>query len=177
MVQAGGAGSGGGVRVEAVAWDDPRASALREELGAELDRRYRDLVEGPLPPTMTVHAESVVWTGLARDGAGIPVGCATLRRLPPLEDVPVDPAVLELKRMFVAPGHRGTGVAATLLAAAEAAARRVGARRLVLHTGERQPEALRFYERQGYGRIPVLAHYAGAPAAVCMAKDLVPRPA
>ncbi len=81
-------------------------------------------------------------------------------------------ADLEVKRMFVRPQHRGSGVAPLLLAAAETTARAAGLPRLVLQTGDRQPDAVRFYERSGYQRIPVFPPYDQLPWARCYAKQL-----
>ena len=70
---------------------------------------------------------------------------------------------LELKRMFVHPDHRGSGVSTALLQASENAARDQGLRRLILQTGDRQPDAVRLYEKSGYTRIPVFSPYELLP--------------
>ncbi|MBY4109397.1 GNAT family N-acetyltransferase [Rhodococcus fascians] len=70
---------------------------------------------------------------------------------------------LELKRMFVHPDHRGSGVSTALLQASENAARDQGLRRLILQTGDRQPDAVRLYEKSGYTRIPVFPPYELLP--------------
>ena len=100
---------------------------------------------------------------VARVG-GEPVGCGALRRL--------DPATGEVKRMYVAPAARGTGVGARILDELERHARSLGIRRLVLETGERQASAVRLYERAGFARIPCFGEYAAAPLSLCMGKDL-----
>jgi putative acetyltransferase len=100
---------------------------------------------------------------VARVG-GEPVGCGALRRL--------DPATGEIKRMYVAPPARGTGVGGRILAELERHARSVGIRRLVLETGERQAGAVRLYQRAGFARIPCFGEYAAAPLSLCMGKDL-----
>lgn len=94
---------------------------------------------------------------------GDPVGCGALRRL--------DAVTGELKRMYVEPRARGQGVGRRLLAELEHHARRLGLRRLVLETGDRQHEATRLYERAGFARIPCFGEYTGA-ASVCMEKAL-----
>jgi GNAT superfamily N-acetyltransferase len=61
------------------------------------------------------------------------------------------------------------------LIALEAEARRLGAIRLVLETGPRQPEAIALYSRAGFSPIPLFGDYLNSPhpeLSVCMAKDL-----
>jgi putative acetyltransferase len=99
--------------------------------------------------------------------AGEPVGCGAVRR--------TEPGVAEIKRMYVAPSARGQGVGRLILETLEEEARRLGARRLVLETGPRQPEAITLYERAGFIRIPLYGEYLHTPhpeLSVCMAKDL-----
>jgi GNAT superfamily N-acetyltransferase len=77
--------------------------------------------------------------------------------------------------MYVAPTARGLGVGRQILNALEAEARRLGARRLVLETGPRQPEALALYAHAGFTQIPLFGEYLDTPhpdLSVCMAKDL-----
>jgi putative acetyltransferase len=78
----------------------------------------------------------------------------------------------EIKRMYVAPAFRGRGVSVTVLKALEGFGRARGWSRLVLETGTEQPDALRFYEREGYARIPNFGDYAGSALSVCVAKPL-----
>lgn len=95
---------------------------------------------------------------------GQPVGCGAVRLL--------DSDTAEIKRMFTRPTARGRGVGRALLAELEAQARALGVSRLVLETGERQPEALALYERGGFVRIPAFGEYVDSPDSVCMQKDL-----
>jgi putative acetyltransferase len=96
-----------------------------------------------------------------------PVGCGAVRR--------IEPQVVEIKRMYVAPNARGYGVGRLILEALETEAQRLGARRLVLETGPRQPEAIALYERAGFVHISLFGEYLHSPhpdLSVCMAKDL-----
>ncbi|WP_433238139.1 GNAT family N-acetyltransferase [Streptosporangium sp. CA-135522] len=152
--------------VRAVGWDDAAAAALRAAMGEEMGARYADrLAARPdyLPRGMDVEPESVAYTGIAYAGADLPVGHVALRRLG---------ADLELKRMFVAPSHRGTGVARALLAAVEDAARALGGSRIILQTGDRQPDAVRLYEREGYTPIPLFPPYERLVGSRCFEKAL-----
>jgi putative acetyltransferase len=78
----------------------------------------------------------------------------------------------ELKRFFVQPEHRGTGVADALMAALldHARARRV--RLLRLETGDKQEAAQAFYLRHGFLQVPRFAPYEASETSVCMQRRL-----
>ncbi|MBD2892241.1 hypothetical protein amrb99_11510 [Actinomadura sp. RB99] len=161
-----------GYEVRATGWDDPDAAKLRDAMQAEMESRYADRVaeilaaaadpERKVDGTLGVEAEQVVYVGVAYAG-GTAIGHVALRRYGD---------GVELKRMYVAPAHRGSGAATALLAAAERAARSLGASRVVLQTGDRQPDAVRLYEREGYTRIPVFPPYEWLTFSICMEKTL-----
>ena len=92
------------------------------------------------------------------------IGCCAIRRL--------DDGTGEVKRMYVRPEQRGTGVADALLVAIEAEAQALAVSRLVLETGVRQPEAIKLYERCGFVRIASFGQYVENPLSFCMGKDL-----
>jgi GNAT superfamily N-acetyltransferase len=83
-----------------------------------------------------------------------------------------DATTAEIKRMYTLPAMRGRGLAGRLLAALEDEARKLGARRLVLETGERQPESLAVYRRAGFVEIPLFGEYLDSPLSICMEKQL-----
>jgi GNAT superfamily N-acetyltransferase len=148
------------VLVTPVPWDDPDAVALRAAQRAEIEARYGPDSEPGVAPSAADIAHFVV--AYSRDSR--PVGCGGLRQL--------DPHCGELKRMYVVPGARGTGVADAVLAALETYARSVGWTRLRLETGLAQPEAVRFYTRSGYRPIPGFGPYAGKPSSLCFERVL-----
>lgn len=155
-----------GVTVERVAWSHPDAERLRAAQRSELDARYGsdDHEPGVIPS-----ADDVPVFLIAREESGLAIVCGGLR--------PLDPAVLgtdvaEIKRMYAAPSARGTGAAVALLRALEGEALLLGIRSLVLETGTAQPDAVRFYEREGYGPIPLFGHYIGSGLSLCFAKSL-----
>lgn len=76
---------------------------------------------------------------------GNPVCGGGLKRLPD--------GTCEIKRMYVVPQARRSGVARALLAALEGAARELGYVIARLDTGSRQPHAQAFYEASGYQRV------------------------
>ncbi|WP_233521351.1 GNAT family N-acetyltransferase [Streptomyces triticagri] len=85
---------------------------------------------------------------VARDGTGAFLGCVGVRLLPEV------PGAAELKRMFVRPAGRGTGLGRGLLVAAEAAARELGATRMVCETNTQLTEARALYAAHAYEEIP-----------------------
>jgi putative acetyltransferase len=147
--------------VRAVPWDDPDAVALRAAQRAEIEQRYGtdDSEPGPAPTASDI---TVFFVAYADDGT--PVGCGGLRA--------IDGTHGEIKRMFVAPDRRGSGVSVAILTELEADARRRGWTRLVLETGTAQPDAVRFYEREGYTAIPLFGHYVGSDISLCYEKHL-----
>ncbi len=82
---------------------------------------------------------------LARYGPQ-PAGCAGLHLL--------SPGIAELKRMYIRPEARGTGGGRQLLAAVDAAARELGAHRIVLDTRLDLTEARAMYVRHGWAEVP-----------------------
>ncbi len=78
----------------------------------------------------------------------------------------------ELKRFYVRPEHRGSGVADALMAALVAYARQHAVRVLRLETGDRQQAAIAFYRRHGYVEVPRFPPYTDSATSVCMQRDL-----
>jgi GNAT superfamily N-acetyltransferase len=154
------------IHVESVDWDDPSAVALREAMSAEMRLRYADRFAArvEVPADMAVKADTVAYTAVAYTADRLLVGHAALRWLD---------ADLELKRMYVVPSHRGQGVSVALLTAVEQETARLRAARIVLQTGDRQPDAVRLYEKSGYTRIPIFAPYQALTYSNCYQK-LIP---
>lgn len=148
--------------IEVRPWEDPAGAELRRRQRDELDSRYgTDDHEPGLPPSA---ADVDLFLVAVDHDSGEAIGCGALRRL--------DNAAAEIKRMYVMPGMRGSGVAAGLLRALESAAVDRGWRTLRLETGIEQPDAQRFYRREGYHEIPAFGSYAGATLSVCYEREL-----
>lgn len=96
--------------------------------------------------------------------AGAPVGCGGWRQH--------DDTVAEVKRMYVAADVRGRGLSRRILAALEASAATAGFARIILETGDRQPEAIGLYRSAGFTQIPNFGVYGDEPGCVCFGKDL-----
>ena len=78
----------------------------------------------------------------------------------------------ELKRLYTAPQVRRQGLARLLLAAVEASARAHGRTRMILETGEKQPEAIALYRAGGYEPIDDFGHYRDSPGVRSFGRDL-----
>jgi putative acetyltransferase len=149
------------VIVREATWDDPAGVALRTAQRDELTIRYEDPNSEPGPaPT----AEDITVFLIAEDDHGRPIACGGLRR--------IDEAHGEIKRMYVSPESRGKGAAVLILRELERHARELGWQRLVLETGDRQPEAIRLYEREGYTRVPNFGYYADSSYSLCYERIL-----
>lgn len=77
---------------------------------------------------------------------GNPVGCGGLK--------PITHEAAYLKRMWIAPGVRGLGLARRLLAALEENARRIGYSIVRLETNKALVEAQQLYRSSGYREVP-----------------------
>jgi GNAT superfamily N-acetyltransferase len=157
------------IRLESVNWLDPRAVAQRDEMNVETGAMYAAFTDGNPPEVnaaidaaLSVDPATIAYTVLAVDGDEV-VGHSALR---PFEDR------LEVKKVFVVPSRRGTGVARALLADLEEYARVRGVRSLVLQTGPLQVDAIALYEKIGYVGIERFGAYANFPGALCFEKTL-----
>jgi GNAT superfamily N-acetyltransferase len=149
-----------GIAIAQASLDSRDALDLIEALDDELLRRYPGArIEGLLPEDAS---DRLVFL-IARVG-NRPVACGAVRE--------IDPAIGEIKRMFVHPDHRGRGIARAILAALEARAGALGYSMLRIETGSRQPEAIGLYTSAGYAAIPPFGKYVGNPYSHCFEKRL-----
>lgn len=87
----------------------------------------------------------------------------------------LDDETVEIKRMFVVPAFRGRGLARVVLARLEELGAELGAARVVLETGLKQPEAMALYASAGYDRIDGFGHYRDEPLSASYGKSLPSR--
>lgn len=139
--------------------------ALIGALNAELSAMYPEPGANHFGLKSTqVSGQSGVFLIVAQNG--MPVGCGAVRL--------IDAETGELKRMYVSPAVRGKGLGRRLVAALEAEARALGAKRLVLETGTRQTAALALYRAAGFQPIPLYGEYLISPeTSVCVGKELL----
>jgi GNAT superfamily N-acetyltransferase len=93
-----------------------------------------------------------------------PVGCGSIKKY--------ESNVIEVKRMFVLPHYRSKGIASTILASLENWAKELGYQKCILETGNKQNEALIFYPKNGYTKIPNYGQYQNIANSVCFEKIL-----
>ncbi|MBN8571444.1 MAG: GNAT family N-acetyltransferase [Ignavibacteria bacterium] len=94
----------------------------------------------------------------------LPVGCGCFKRF--------DDTSAEIKRMYVAPGHRGKVISRLILAELENWAKENNYTMTILETGTAQIEALGLYKNSGYTVTENYGPYIGLPDSICMKKNL-----
>lgn len=151
------------VEVTAERIDDAAGTLLIEQVQQEYERRYGGRDTTPVHPD-EFDAPQGHFLVVRLDGLAVACGGVRL----------VEPALGELKRMYVAPAARGLGLARQLLAALEQAAGELGAKRVRLETGTKQPEALALYASAGYTPIDTFGVHKDEPESRCFGKDLGP---
>jgi GNAT superfamily N-acetyltransferase len=154
------------LRFRAVGYADPLAQQLIERVQQEYVVRYGGRDAAVVDPA---EFSPPLGLFLVAEVGGVAAGCGGWRAH---ED-----GVVELKRMYVEPAFRRRGIAALLLAELESTAAAAGHRRLLLNSGDRQPEALALYAGAGYTPVAGYGVYADAPGAVFLGKDLPTVPA
>ena len=132
------------------------------ELWREVDAIYGNQ-EPTLPNLTGMDAEGAAFL-IAYDGEE-PIGCVALR--------PFSAQIAEVKRMYVVPAARKTGVARALMGKLEEIARENGFQEIWLETGLGQPAAISLYENLGYERIASFGDYHLDPTSVSYGKRIV----
>jgi GNAT superfamily N-acetyltransferase len=95
---------------------------------------------------------------------GIPAACGGVKR--------VGSEYGEVKRMFVRPQFRGSGLGRLMLDRLAEYTRQHGIDVLRLETGIHQKDAITLYERYGFQRIPPFGEYFDDPVSLCYEKRL-----
>ncbi len=157
------------LEITQVAFTDPDAQALVAEVQQEYVALYGGPDNSPIDPTMFDPPGGAFFVGRV-DGVPVAMGGWRFRPdVPRLDGV----AVVEIKRMYVAPSGRRQGLARAVLAHLEQTARNSGADVIVLETGTAQPEAIALYETSGYQPVEKFGHYAWSPKSRCYGKRLL----
>lgn len=93
-----------------------------------------------------------------------PIGCGSIKKF--------DDNSMEIKRMFVHPDMRRSGVASLIIEELERWTKDLGCNTCVLETGTNNPKAVNLYKRLGFEVIPNYGQYAGMDASICFRKHL-----
>ena len=148
------------LRLERTTNENGAFRQLITELDEELNSRYGELQKQYNPFNKIEQNDTVVIARIDNEA----VGCGCFK--------PFDKATVEIKRVFLQKSFRGNGVADAILKELESWATELGFTAAVLETGKGQPEAIRFYTKQGYTVIPNFGQYISNDNSVCMQKEL-----
>ena len=142
---------------------DARALFAAYAASLDVDLGYQDFA-GELATLPGRYAPPSGALLIARDDAGAPRGCVALR--PMTED-----GCCEMKRLYVTPAARGTGLGRALVEAVIAAARMAGYREMRLDSLPSMHQAIALYEARGFR---LITPYYATPIAgtVFLALDL-----
>jgi putative acetyltransferase len=148
------------VRINRVKSDNRDFHGLVEFLDNELNARYGEL-QAQYDRYNKIDNIDTVVIGYVND---IPAGCGCFKI--------INEDVIEIKRMYVKPEFRGSGIAGMILSELEAWAVEKGLSVAILETAIKQAEAIRFYTRLGYKSIENYGQYAGNENSLCFSKEL-----
>ncbi|MFJ3723977.1 GNAT family N-acetyltransferase [Streptomyces sp. NPDC090045] len=158
------------IQLRTVPYDHPDAVKLNDQVQLEYQVRYDGEGDAThLDPAMFVPPRGLYL--LAYDATGAPVASGGWR-IQDENDQGYSDGDAELKRMYVVPEARGLGLARRVLADLEADARAAGRLRMVLETGDQQPEAIALYLSSGYTMSSKFGHYRFHTSSRCMTKPL-----
>ncbi|MGK5627123.1 GNAT family N-acetyltransferase [Streptomyces sp. URMC 123] len=160
--------------IRRVRYDHPDAVKLDDQVQLEYVERYGD-GDVSLPDPAEFAPPHGLYL-LAYDGEH-PVASGGWRTMDASPEGFAD-GDAEVKRMYVVPEARGRGMARRILAELEKDARAAGRLRMVLSTGDQQPEAIALYLSSGY--VPAetkFGPYRDKCGCHCFTKPLVPAPA
>jgi putative acetyltransferase len=146
------------IQVHPVAVREPQVVALLDALTSELAGAGYTAEQTFGYTADQLQLASVYMVGARVDGKLVGIGGLELQ----------DGGAGELKRFFVTPEHRGTGVADALLGALFDHARLHQLDLVRLETGDKQLAAIAFYRRHGFVEIPRFGPYLTSETSVCM---------
>jgi GNAT superfamily N-acetyltransferase len=143
-------------------YDSPVAQQLIDAVQQEYVVRYGSPDATPVDPSEFARPHGRFVVGYLDT---LPVAMGGVRR--------IDGDAVEIKRMYVIPDVRGRGFSRVVLGHLELLARELGATRILLETGPKQPEAIRLYATSGYERVEGFGHYKCEPDSVSFGKTLI----
>ncbi len=93
-----------------------------------------------------------------------PIACGAIKEY--------DANTMEIKRMYVVEDMRGKGLATQVLKELEEWAKSLNFPKCILETGNKQPDAIALYLKNGYQTIPNYGQYLHVENSVCFEKRL-----
>lgn len=150
------------IQVVPVAVSEPEVAALLDALTSEIAVAGYTAEQTFGYSADQLQNANVYLVGARVDGRLVGVGGLELQ----------DGGLGELKRFFVTPEYRGTGIADAVLEALleHARARHIDVVRL--ETGDKQRAAIAFYRRRGFVEVPRFGPYLASQTSVCMQRQL-----
>ncbi|HVV55623.1 MAG TPA: GNAT family N-acetyltransferase [Mucilaginibacter sp.] len=139
--------------------DDPDFAYLVAQLNLELKSQFGEL-QLVYDKYNQISKLATVVIAYVNDA---PVGCGCFRKAG---------AAAELKRMYVKPSERKSGIASAVLGELETWAKEEGYSRMILETAVQLSESIAFYKNRGYHAVPNYGPYAGMDTSVCFEKRL-----
>lgn len=94
-----------------------------------------------------------------------PIACGAIKEY--------DANTMEIKRMYVVEDMRGKGLATQVLKELEEWAKSLHFTKCILETGNKQPDAIALYRKNGYQTIPNYGQYLHVENSVCFEKQLL----
>jgi aspartate racemase len=101
---------------------------------------------------------------VAYDEFDAPIACGAIK--------PYSDDTMEIKRMYVTPSMRGFGIATAVIKSLEKWTKDLGFAKCILETGEKQPEAIGLYKKNGYQVTTNYGQYRDVENSVCFEKYL-----
>jgi len=93
-----------------------------------------------------------------------PIACGSFKE--------IDNDTAEVKRVFVAKAHRGTGLSREIMNLLEKSAREKGYKKIILETGRHMSVAVNMYKNIGYSVVPNYGQYKDMVRSICFEKIL-----
>lgn len=146
----------------------PDVQRLVAEVQAEYVQIYGAGDQTPLADGVFEPPDGIFLVAYAE---GEPVAMGGWRVRPDVSEV-IESTVAEIKRMYVVPERRGTGLARFMLTRLEGTAREAGLGMMVLETGQPQAAAVALYRSAGYTDTVRFGYYADEEQAVYLGKPL-----
>jgi GNAT superfamily N-acetyltransferase len=150
-----------GIMIKRTETASPQAGAMIDALWNEIQLRYGFSAPNPIDIENFSAPRAGFWTASHENEV---IGSIALISLSATE--------AELDIMYVVPAWRSKGVAQLLMRTVEQHAKENGFNIIKLRAGEPQPDALKFYAKEGFQRIPAFGRWVFDDTAICLAKAL-----